>query len=180
MMRNKSQIFEDYLVAAAKTGDRAAMGQLARLRGPRLMAHAARLMGNAEQAQDVVQSAWVEILRGLPGLRDVETFRAWSARIVTRRCAKTIGGLQRDRALAMGYAAEAEPLSPDAGPAAAEADQVRRAIARLPPAQSAAIALVYLDDMTLPEAAMAMDVPLGTMKTRCMHARAKLKEMLDG
>ena len=68
MTRSKEQILEDYLVAAAKTGDRSAMGQLARLRGPRLLAHATRLMGEPEAARDVVQTAWVDILRGLRGI----------------------------------------------------------------------------------------------------------------
>lgn len=180
MMRTKEQILEGYLVAAAKTGDRAAMGQLATLRGPRLLAHATRLMGDAEAARDVVQTAWIEILRGLGGLQDIAAFRAWSTRIVTRRCARAIRGFQKDRTLAAEFAAETMTETPEAGPHAVDAAAVRAAIRRLPPAQATAIALVYLDDMTLPEAAMAMDVPLGTMKTRCMHARAKLKEMLNG
>ena len=180
MTRSAEQVLEEYLVAAAKAGDRGAMGQLARLRGPRLLAHATRLLGDAEAARDVVQAAWVEILRGLAGLRDGAAFRAWSTRIVTRGCAKAIGGQQRDRALAASYAAEAEVEVAEDGPGAADAARVRAAIRRLPPAQAAAVALVYLDDMTLAEAALAMDVPLGTMKTRLMHARAKLKEMLDG
>ena len=98
--RAAAYALEGYLVAAARTGDRAAMDRLARLVGPRLLAHAARLIGDPETARDVVQSAWVDILRGLPRLNAVAAFRSYALQIVTRRVARTIKGRQHDRALA--------------------------------------------------------------------------------
>lgn len=177
---NKQRALEAYLVAAARTGDRAAQAQLVRLRGPRLMAHAARLLGEVEGARDVVQEAWVEILRGLPGLRDDAAFLPWALRITTRRVARTIRGRQRDRALASAWAAEAEAAAPEVGPDALAARDMRRAIATLPPDQAATIALFYLEDLSVAEVARALDVPVGTIKTRLMHARRKLRAHFEG
>ena len=57
---------------------------------------------------------------------------------------------------------------------------MRHAISRLPPDQAATIALFYLDDLTVTEVATALDVPMGTVKTRLMHARRKLRALLEG
>jgi RNA polymerase sigma-70 factor (ECF subfamily) len=42
------------------------------------------------------------------------------------------------------------------------------------------LALFYLEDLTVTEVAAALDVPVGTVKTRLMHARGKLKATLEG
>lgn len=178
--RAEAQALEAYLVAAARTGDRQAMDQLARLVGPRLMAHAARLTGDAEVARDVVQSAWVDILRGLPGLRAIAAFRSFALQIVTRKVARQIKGLQQQRTLERDFAAEAEKSAPPLGDAAADAATVRRAIDCLPPVHRATLALFYLDEFSVAEVATSMDVPVGTVKTRLLHARAKMREILKG
>jgi RNA polymerase sigma-70 factor (ECF subfamily) len=50
----------------------------------------------------------------------------------------------------------------------------------LPPEHQAAIALFYLEDMSVAEVAVALDVPAGTVKTRLMHARRKLRDVFEG
>ena len=177
-MRRKDKAFEAYLVAGARTGDARALSQLAALRGPRLVAHAARLLGEREAALDMVQEAWIEIIRGLPRLRDEAAFLPWALRIVSRRVAREIARRQRGRRLAAAVTAEGETATPELGPGAVDAARVRAAIAALPPAQAATVALFYLEDLTVTEVATALDVPVGTVKTRLMHARAKLRALL--
>ena len=156
------------------------MDQLVRLVQPRLLGHALRLLGDAEGARDVTQSAWVDILRGLPRLREVAAFRAFAMQIVTRKVARTIKTNQRDRKLAADWADEAETTTASVGELSADAQNVRNAIAMLPPAHQATLALFYLDEMSVAEVAMALDVPTGTIKTRLMHAREKLRVLLKG
>jgi len=81
-MRSKQHIVEEYLVAGARLGDRNAIARLATLRGPGLLRHAVRLLGNRDDAHDAVQDAWIEIIKGLPRLRDDRAFPAWAYRIV--------------------------------------------------------------------------------------------------
>lgn len=57
---------------------------------------------------------------------------------------------------------------------------LQRAIARLPPAQQATLALHHLEGLGVAQIALAMDVPPGTVKTRLMHARRKLRQLLEG
>jgi len=178
-MKRREKALEGYLVAAARAGDRRAWGQLVALRGPRLMAHAVRLLGEAEGARDCVQDAWLEIMRGLGGLREDGAFLPWALRIVSRRVARVIRGRQRDRRLAGDYAAEVESSAPEVGPRAVDGARVRAAVAGLSGDQAATVALFYLEDFSVAEVAVALDVPTGTVKTRLMHARARLRVELE-
>ena len=167
-------------VAAARAGDRAAWARLVKRRGPRLYTHARRLTDTPEAAQDVVQDAWVGIWRGLHGLQDDFAFLPWALRIVTRRAAAVIQRQVSDRRLTTAWAAE-QALTPEAVDPPEGPDQaLAAAIARLPRDQAAALALFYLEDMRVAEVAVALDIPPGTVKTRLMHARQKLRALLEG
>ncbi len=179
-MDTRIRALEAYLVASARAGDTRALSRLVELRGGRLMAHAVRLLGDREVARDVVQEAWVEILRGLRTLRDDHAFLPWALRIVTRRVAREIRRRQRGRALEAAVASETDLSVDEAGPVASDAAKARAAIAALPRDQAATVALFYLEDLSVGEVATALDVPVGTVKTRLMHARRKLRDLLEG
>lgn len=143
---------------------------------PRLRAHAWRLLGDPDQARDAVQQGWVEIVRGLGRLQDEAAFAVWAYRIVSRRCSRAIGGARQRRRLAAALAAE--PVSEPAEPPDVEA--LRAAVRALPPEQRAAVALYHYEELSIAETAVALDVPAGTVKTRLMHARRKLRGLLEG
>jgi RNA polymerase sigma factor (sigma-70 family) len=115
-------------------------------------------------------------VRGLPGLGDERAFPAWAYRIVSRRCAKLIGSAQRHRRIEAAIAAE-PAQSQDEEP---DFDRLRRAVRALPPEQRAAVALYHFEELSVAETAVALDVPAGTVKTRLMHARRKLRAALEG
>lgn len=179
---DKERLLDAYLAAAARTGDRQALNRLAGRWHRKLLGHAYRLTGEGALAEDMAQEAWIEVMRGIARLDDAAAFPAWAMRIVTRRCARAIRRRQRRRAgnAALAREPDAEPAS--AGPAEARANLVplRAAMARLPAGQRAALGLFYLEDMSVAEVAVALEVPVGTVKTRLMHARRKLREQLEG
>ena len=183
MRVSTGRVLDEYLVVAAAAGDRRAFEDLARRWHRKLVAHAWRLTGDGEAARDAAQAGWLEIARGIGGLRDERAFPAWAYRIVSRRCAGLIAGRQQDRTLARAVAAEPEPApeAPDRGAAhGPEIARLHAAIRDLPPAQRAAIALFHFEEMTVAETAVALDVPAGTIKTRLMHARRTLRAVLEG
>jgi RNA polymerase sigma factor (sigma-70 family) len=179
-MPDASRSLDAFLVAGARLGDRRALERLAAHRGPRLLAHARRLCDDAETARDLVQEAWVEILRGLGGLRDDHAFLPWALRIVTRRAARDVRGRATRRAMARDWAAENCAVTAPQGDSGADVAALHRAMATLPAAQRAALALFYLEEMSVAEVAVALDVPPGTVKTRLMHARNRLRALLEG
>lgn len=182
MRRSKERVLDEYLAATARSGDRAAFGRLAERWHGKLYAHACRLTGDQELARDVVQEGWSDIARGLGRLNDAATFPAWAYRIVTRRAADAIRRAQRGRRLNAAYAAEPKPEAESSAGVEAHADgaPLRKAMAALPADQRAAIALFYREDFSVAEIAAALGVPAGTVKTRLMHARRKLRASLEG
>ncbi len=182
MIRDSERIFDEYLVAAAVTGDQAALARLAARWQPRLLRHAWRVIGDAERAKDMVQEAWVEILRGLARLDDAAAFPAWAYRIVTRRCQRAFQRKARELVAPKEdeQVIELQVSDRASGEFAAELSIVMDAIGELPGPQRAALALFYIDEMSVAEIAIALDVPPGTIKTRLMHARRKVRALLQG
>ncbi|MHA7873762.1 MAG: RNA polymerase sigma factor [Hyphococcus sp.] len=182
MRRRTKRILDDYLAASARSGDRAAFEQLAARWQGKLYAHACRLTGDAELALDVAQDGWSDIVRGLPKLDDTAAFPAWAYRIVTRRAADAIRRAGRTRRLNAAYAGEPKPQAQNEDSIEAYADSapLQHALAALPPEQRAAVALFYREDLSIAEIAAVLGVPAGTVKTRLMHARKKLRASLEG
>lgn len=181
MDRTREQLLDEYLVASARIGDGKAFELLARRWGKKLLAHAWRLTGDPELAREAAQDGWIEIVRGLGRLRDERAFPAWAFQIVSRRCARLIGRVRHDRALASAVAAEpiGEPeLLEEADPGSVA--RLRAALAGLPAAQRAAVGLFYLEDLGVAGTATALNVPAGTVKTRLVHARRALRAVLEG
>ena len=170
---------DGWLVIAAQAGDRRALDRLVARWHRRLVAHGWRLTGDRALAEEAVQAAWIDIVRGLNGLRDERAFPAWAYRIVTRKTAAAIG----DRVAGRAFAAALEDDIPPAPPTpedAADGTTLRRAVAALPPGHRAAVALHYFEGLSIAETAVALGIPAGTVKTRLLHARARLKTRLEG
>ncbi|MGI9422734.1 MAG: RNA polymerase sigma factor [Hyphomicrobiaceae bacterium] len=182
MVQSSKRIIDEYLVAYARLGDWAAQEQLVRRYQKRFLRHAYRLLGDAEQARDAVQDGWLDILRGLPRLKDEGVFAAWAFRIITCKCAKQIAGLQKTRKTLKTVSAEQsrDAQGSDDIERAADSKPVHEALAKLPVEQRTAVALFYLEDMSVAEVAVALDIPVGTVKSRLMNARKKLREALEG
>jgi RNA polymerase sigma-70 factor (ECF subfamily) len=178
MVVSSARVLDEYLVVSAKAGDQRAFDLLARRWHPKLVAHAWRLTGDGEIAREAAQEGWIEIVGGLARLRDERAFPAWAYRIVSRRCATQIRRAQARRALGTAIAAEPEICPPvDPGD---EMLRLRAAVRALPEGQRAAVALFHFEDMSVAETAVALDVPVGTVKTRLMHARRTLRVALEG
>ncbi|MBT8472841.1 MAG: sigma-70 family RNA polymerase sigma factor [Marinicaulis sp.] len=182
MRRSEERIFDEFLAASARAGDRSSFERLAKRWQPKLLGHAYRLTGEAEFARDVVQDAWTDIARGLSRLDDAAAFPAWAYRIVSRRAADSIRKKQRERSKMNAYATEPEKADGQAAQMEFKADggPLGEAMNALPPEQRAAIALFYKEDFSIAEIAAALSVPAGTVKTRLMHARRKLRAALEG
>jgi RNA polymerase sigma factor (sigma-70 family) len=159
------RLFDEYLAASARAGSRIALEQLAARFHPRLLGHARRLTGDPDAARDAVQEAWIEILRGLHRLDDPAAFPAWAFRIVSRRCARWVRRVQRRRRMDAGYASEPrEAATANEGERAWEASRLAHAMRALPPEQHAAMALFYLEDLSVAEISVALGVPPGKLR----------------
>jgi RNA polymerase sigma-70 factor (ECF subfamily) len=172
--RHPDRSLTELLVLRAQTGDRRAFAQLYRLWAPRLQAHVARTAADVHAALDISQETWLGIARALPRLDDPASFAPWAYRIATRKAADWTRTRIRDRRIGEDAAPRPQPE-----PASDDTDRIRDAINRLPPDRRAILSMHYADSLTLMQIACALQIPVGTVKSRLHAARAELKHILE-
>lgn len=175
------------LVALARAGDENAFGELLERHRPRALRLVSRLLGEAAEAEDVLQEACLQAFLRLEHLRHPDRFGAWLCgialnlgrmRLRARRAEFTWDDLDGGR-VATGFGwPELEP-SPEAITEAREVHAlILWALEALPVEQQAVVRLHYLDGLTLEEIGVLAGSPLGTVKARLHRAREKLRAQL--
>ena len=164
---------ESALVAETVTGDVAAFSALARAHQSKLRGLLLRLTrGNHALADDLAQETFLEAWRGLSRFRGDSAFSTWLYRIAYSRF------------LMHARKRKDEPLgdwqgeTPSGEGAALARLDLERAFAKLSPPESAALTLCFALGLSNTEAASALDMPLGTLKSHVLRGREKLKAIL--
>ncbi|WCD87497.1 ECF RNA polymerase sigma factor SigM [Streptomyces xanthophaeus] len=172
------------LLARHAAGDPDAFGELVRRHRDRLWAVALRTLGDREEAADAVQDALVSAYRAAHTFRGESAVTTWLHRITVNAC------LDRARKAASRRTAPLDDtdrlerlLEPhESAEAPAERQDLHRellaALSTLPQEQRAALVLVDMQGYPVAEAARILDVPTGTVKSRCARGRAKLVPLL--
>lgn len=164
-------------VALAQSGDRKALDALLRDYQRPLYGHIRAIVGEGELAYDVLQASLLLVARRLGALRDPRWFRAWAFRIATREAVRAARRQARDRALFDDAAAD-EMASVPADDAAYDPALVRACAAQvdaLPPGARLVVRLHYLEELSLVEVGEALELPLGTVKSRLAYGLAHLR-----
>ncbi|MAF10133.1 RNA polymerase sigma factor SigE [Candidatus Poribacteria bacterium] len=134
-----------------------------------------RMTHSPEDARDLCQETFLQVYRGLAGLREPAAFVGWLRQITVRLC---LGHLRRretlERASDMPPEVDARPL-PDRLAEAREAENhMSKLLDALPAEDRAVIVLRDIEGLPYQEIADAMGWTLGNMKTRLHRARATL------
>ena len=159
-------------------GDSEAFGELVRRHRDRLWAVALRTLGNPDDAADAVQDALINAFRRASSFRGDSAVTTWLHRIVVNAC------LDRTRKAAsrpsVAWAEEFDPPSADSDPGTRAATRldVEAALATLPEEQRVAVVLVDMEGYPVAEVAQLLGCPVGTVKSRCARARARLLPLL--
>jgi len=171
------------LVDRAKRGDVGAYEELVRTHQGLAVRTAYVITGQAADAQDAVQEAFVKAYRSLGRFREGAAFRPWLLRIVANEAISRRRAAHRHANLAL-RAAEGR-LQGDAVPspegAALEQERHREVVAAmsmLRPEDRLVIAYRYWFELSEAEMAEALGCPRGTVKSRLSRALAKLRESL--
>lgn len=162
------------LVARAIAGSDAAFAALVDRYNDLLYRHAVRMLGQADDAEDVVQSAWIKAFRNLRKCRDPERFGAWVFRIGANACKDAV---KAERRGIVPLESVAELESHD-GDTATRLDQRRRlasALARLAPDQREAFLLKHMEGWSYEEMADQLGVQVSALKMRVHRAREELQ-----
>ena len=166
------------LVIRAQHGDEQAFASLAVAVGDRLHALSHRILRDVDLAEDATQHALLAIWRDLPQLRDPARFDAWSYRLLLRACYAE-GRRARQWAPNLRILPVDEPAGPDATGSVHDRDQLERGFRRLSIDHRAVVVLHHYLELPLEQVAEILGVPLGTAKSRLLHAMRGLRAALD-
>ena len=86
MNYSEGRVIDEFLVMRCQTGDRTALSALITKWQPPFLRYAAVMTRNQDLSADIMQEAWIKIIKSLPGLRDPLKFTAWAYRIINNQC----------------------------------------------------------------------------------------------
>jgi RNA polymerase sigma-70 factor, ECF subfamily len=175
------------LVPRCQRGDEAAWRELVSLHTRRVFALAYRFTGRVDDAEDLTQEVFVKVYQTLDRYRQGDgSFGSWLMAVARNHA---IDHYRRRRQDALRHAEEPEVLdgmaSGDEGPLLSleRAERVRlvhRGLRALPEELRAPLILCDLQGLPYEEAAEALQIPLGTVKSRINRGRLELAKRLAG
>ena len=170
------------LVERAMAGDHDAFSELARVSIGRLYVVARLILRDDKGAEDATQEALVAAWRRLDGLRDPDRFEAWLHRLLVNACYREARRSRRRGSIEIHVEPLAMPeasLAPDGDFDLADRDQLERGFRRLDVDQRTVLVMHYYLGFSLDEAADALGVPPGTVRSRLHRAINAMRAALE-
>ena len=167
------------LVRRVHAGDTGAYADLVARYRDRLGRYALHMLGNREDAEEVLQDSFVRAYRSLARCDDPERFGAWLYGILVNRC-RTAGARAARRARRFVHDPVALETAPLAGPDGRTEwdDMVRWALARLPSESREAFLLKHVEELEYEDIARLTGAGVSALKMRVKRAREQLQAML--
>jgi RNA polymerase sigma-70 factor, ECF subfamily len=167
------------LVERAIRGDYDAFAELVRASASRQYAIATLIVRDTDRAHDAVQEALVSAWRGLSALRDPEAWDAWLHRLTVRACYAAARREKRRTLVELQMTPDRDPAwATDEQTALAERDGLEQELGRLPIDQRAVLVLHFYVGLPLTEAAVVLDIPAGTAKSRLHRGLEALRSTM--
>jgi RNA polymerase sigma-70 factor (ECF subfamily) len=160
---------EPALIRAAAAGDQKAFAELVRAYQAQVWRFLRHLLGDPALAEDVTQETFIRVFLKLRTFHFRSKFSTWVFSVARNAGIDAIRSRNRRSRLAEGLV----PLTPTSG-GADRSLEVEMAVATLSPKLREAFLLVEVVGLRYREAAAALRVPEGTVKSRVFHARSQL------
>ena len=168
---------DEALVEAAQAGSQAAFARLVERHHQPLRAFLRRICGDWAMADDLAQETFLTAWSLIDRLKAGASVRSWLCGIGHNKHLTQLRSTGRERAREKTYEADKPPSS---GAMTDERLTLETAMAELPPDQRACVALCLAADFSHAEAAEALGLPLGTVKSHVTRGRARLLQVLGG
>lgn len=169
------------LVAQVIGGDTEAFAVLVTRYRDRYARFATRMLGSGDDAEDVLQSAFLRAYRNLAACREPERFGSWLMQIVVNEC-RTFAArrARREERLVRDLAVVDATGSAPPGDGALVRQDILDAVARLPLEQREAFVLKHVEEMEYEEIAALTGASVSALKMRVKRACARLRNILEG
>ncbi|HEY3143509.1 MAG TPA: sigma-70 family RNA polymerase sigma factor [Acidimicrobiales bacterium] len=162
------------LVEAAVHGDDVALSELVRRTQP-VVWRVCSALGSRGLVEDLVQETYLRAMRALPSFRGDAPVRAWLLSIARNVCADHVRRRDRESRLLRKLHLERSAGHHEQAHNVVVDDLVRR----LDPDRREAFVLTQLSGLSYADAAVALDCPIGTIRSRVARARADLLTMVN-
>ena len=169
------------LISRARGGDRDAFGELVEQYRDNVYRLAYRMCGNAYDADEAAQEAFVAAWRALPNFRGDAKFSTWLYRLTTNAAIDVMRREKRHQTVGDG---EMVDLADDADSPqetverTEQQEAVQKALATLSEEYREVLLLRYMEELDYAEIADVLQLPSGTVKSRINRAKAALKAAL--
>lgn len=183
---------DQVLIERAKDGDRAAFDALVVKYQDRAYKYAYRLTRNQELAGDVVADAFVRVYSALKNFRGQSAFGTWLYRIITncyfdrKKRNKESKNTSLNDTVSV-KSGEIQRQYEDEGPGPdylaernARERLMNEALDEMQESQKAILVMYHVEALSYEEIAEALDMPIGTVKSRLNRARVALRDILAG
>lgn len=167
------------VVEACKKGDRQAQFELYKMYGKGMYNICLRMLGNAEDAEDVLQLAFVDVFRRLNQFRQESTIGAWIKRIVVNRC---LDQLRKRKVVIESFDDQVHDLPQTYSTTSSElsysVDDIQRAVYDLPDGYRVVLTLYLFEGYDHEEISEILDISVSTSKSQYHRAKRKLRDAL--
>jgi RNA polymerase sigma-70 factor (ECF subfamily) len=169
------------LVERFARGESGAFDTIVRRYEQRVYAIALRMTGNTEDARDTMQDVFISAMRALRSFRGDAQLSTWIHRVAVNASLDVLRKRARHSARPLEEVSErpSDDIAPDdAAARAARASEVQRALLEVSDEHRAVLVLHDLQDLDYAETAAALDIPVGTVKSRLHRARFEMGRLL--
>ena len=169
------------LVAECKQGSKKACYELYRLYSKAMLNVAYRIVGNVEEAEDVLQESFVDAFSKLKDFRQETTFGLWLKQIVVNRSINLLRKRKLDLVTMDGEQLEniADEEGYDDSDMQYQVEVVKKAIMQLPEGYRLVLTLYLLEGYDHEEIGQILKINENTSRTQFLRAKRKLSEILD-
>jgi RNA polymerase sigma-70 factor (ECF subfamily) len=170
-------------VQAAQNGDESGFEKIFRHYQVSLFNWARHLVGDADEAEDVVQQAFIKVFHALPKMREPGALEYWLKRIVYNASMDTLRKRKRQAESTLGDTVMRRYAATTRGPEGdllqgEEREMVQEALKKMNPRYRALILMREFDGMSYEEIGETTGEPLTTVRVALFRARAQLRELL--
>ena len=180
---------EESLLASARAGDAAAFASLVMPHRDSILRLTQRILRNREDAEDAVQTAFLDALRHLDGFQGRSRFSSWLTRIAMNAAFMRLRSVRRKTELSLDEMFQRDTASrfevvdarsnPEQQCSANEARVLlAKAMDRLGPLYAEVLHMLHVQGLPVRDVARILGVPVGTVKARLHRARFKLTRHL--
>jgi RNA polymerase sigma-70 factor (ECF subfamily) len=176
--RAQDELSEHLVVLRCQVGDEAAFEMLFDRYNGRLLYYLRRLLGTGGQAEDVLQTVWLKVVRKIGSLREPRAVRTWMYRIAHNEAVQQLRDSGRE--IALGEQEEIlQAVAEEDDQPPLDIARVHVALDEISPEHRAVLTLRFLDDLSYEQIAGVVGCSLGTVRSRIHYAKRALRKRIE-